>query len=365
MGNTFLNMRIFDPEDEAVPASKLIKAHSVPEFLPYYLAQGLVTQEETSAEGTTQNALEASHESDDTASCEGSSKPSSEYDATTDCSDHARSVLECGRSSTSAGDDCYDAEAASSNGDDASALIAITTVIIRNMPHDFTQIRLAKALSAAGFAKRMDFLYMPSTFGSQRSKGYAFVNFIHHHDAMELINMWHNKHMLPVPPDWPLLDVSPATVQGLAANLGLWSTSKMRRIRNTSHRPLVLSSNAVLAGLTGSSPASSANENSPSSKTAPKRTPQKARMHTKELRPMQQVTGDVGHDLVGQSCMICGLKKDAQANGFWGQVQAFNCDGSYRVTTKQGGGLIVEFNVLPRNLLWSGSADLAPVAAIA
>lgn len=52
-----------------------------------------------------------------------------------------------------------------------------TTVMIRNMPNNYTREMLLELVDAMGFANTYDFAYLPIDFQSQAGLGYAFINF--------------------------------------------------------------------------------------------------------------------------------------------------------------------------------------------
>jgi len=52
-----------------------------------------------------------------------------------------------------------------------------TTVMLRNMPNNYSRTMLVELLDAEGFAGQFDFLYLPMDFQSRASLGYAFINF--------------------------------------------------------------------------------------------------------------------------------------------------------------------------------------------
>jgi len=55
---------------------------------------------------------------------------------------------------------------------------ARTTVMLRNLPRDFSRDLLLKLLDDNGFARKYNFVYMPIDFVRQAGLGYAFVNLI-------------------------------------------------------------------------------------------------------------------------------------------------------------------------------------------
>jgi len=52
-----------------------------------------------------------------------------------------------------------------------------TTVMIRNMPNNYTRDMLLDLVDAMGFVGKYDFAYLPVDFQSQAGLGYAFINF--------------------------------------------------------------------------------------------------------------------------------------------------------------------------------------------
>merc|ERR1719409_2476320 len=52
-----------------------------------------------------------------------------------------------------------------------------TTVMIRNMPNNYTREMLLELVDSMGFAGSYDFAYLPVDFQSQAGLGYAFINF--------------------------------------------------------------------------------------------------------------------------------------------------------------------------------------------
>lgn len=52
-----------------------------------------------------------------------------------------------------------------------------TTVMIRNMPNNYTREMLLELVDSMGFVGTYDFAYLPIDFNSQAGLGYAFINF--------------------------------------------------------------------------------------------------------------------------------------------------------------------------------------------
>ena len=50
--------------------------------------------------------------------------------------------------------------------------------MIRNLPTSIVQKQLLDDLNRSGFEGLYDFAYMPQSFTTQESKGFAFVNFL-------------------------------------------------------------------------------------------------------------------------------------------------------------------------------------------
>jgi len=58
-----------------------------------------------------------------------------------------------------------------------------TTVLLRNLPTDFSRATLLELLEDEGFDGTFDFIYLPMDFGAKVCLGYAFVNFVSGSDA--------------------------------------------------------------------------------------------------------------------------------------------------------------------------------------
>jgi len=114
-----------------------------------------------------------------------------------------------------------------------------TTLMIRNLPHDITQMDLLAELHENGFEGAYDFLYMPANFCSGRGKGYAFINFTRKSTARRFVSEWHKGLRFGAGQNHRGLSISAAAVQGREANIKKWDIPRMRRVKNPNFRPLI------------------------------------------------------------------------------------------------------------------------------
>jgi hypothetical protein len=131
----------------------------------------------------------------------------------------------------------------SSSAKDLAVLLTqqgVTTLMLRNLPHNVTQRRLVEELASSGFAGLYDFCYMPSTFGTGVGKGYAFVNLTSAAALSAFVLTWHGSRRFGVGASEQALNVSAAALQGREQNARKWDAPRMRRVRNPALRPLVI-----------------------------------------------------------------------------------------------------------------------------
>jgi len=114
---------------------------------------------------------------------------------------------------------------------------AITTLMIRNLPTSITQSLLLEELDRSGFGDLYDFAYMPMSFDAKTGKGYAFVNFNSQATAGMFVGAWHETRRCGV--RGAPLNISPAAIQGVEANIRKWAGPRMARIRNPALRPFI------------------------------------------------------------------------------------------------------------------------------
>jgi len=62
-----------------------------------------------------------------------------------------------------------------------------TTLMLRNIPNDYTRAMLMELLDQDGFHGSYDFLYLPRDFSRGAGIGYAFINMTSHENALRLL----------------------------------------------------------------------------------------------------------------------------------------------------------------------------------
>lgn len=62
-----------------------------------------------------------------------------------------------------------------------------TTVMLKNIPNNYTREQLRSVLDAQGYARRYDFLYLPFDYRHEANLGYAFVNHTTRRSARHMV----------------------------------------------------------------------------------------------------------------------------------------------------------------------------------
>jgi len=122
-----------------------------------------------------------------------------------------------------------------------SASDEFTTVMLRNMPNNYTRAHVLEMLASHGFAGEFDFLYLPMDFKSQACLGYAFVNLGTHASARRFWNIFDGFH------GWVVASRKIASVswsgphQGLAAHINRFrNSSVMHESMPDEYKPIIL-----------------------------------------------------------------------------------------------------------------------------
>jgi len=96
-------------------------------------------------------------------------------------------------------DAAFTKASAAANG--KSARGPCTTVMLRNLPSEYSREMVLELIDSEAFAGRYDFLYLPVDFNSGVSLGYAFVDLISPADADQFVEHFTGFARWPVPSD--------------------------------------------------------------------------------------------------------------------------------------------------------------------
>jgi len=112
-----------------------------------------------------------------------------------------------------------------SHGVDADAEEWRTTVMIRNMPNNYTRDMLLELVDSMGFAGLYDFAYLPVDFQSQAGLGYAFINFATVADAQLCFDRFEGFSNWKVPSEKVCTVTWSSPTQGLEAHIERYKNS--------------------------------------------------------------------------------------------------------------------------------------------
>lgn len=116
-----------------------------------------------------------------------------------------------------------------------------TTVMLRNLPNDYSRNMLVELLDSQGFNQRFDFIYVPIDFEKSSGLGYAFVNFVRHEDAQNAMQTLKDFDDWKVPSRKRLQLSWSLPLQGLTANIERYrNNSVMHSDVPEQFKPLVL-----------------------------------------------------------------------------------------------------------------------------
>jgi len=99
-----------------------------------------------------------------------------------------------------------------------------TTVILKNLPCLFLREDLIKEMDAKGFAGLYNYVYIPTDFQRELSKGYGFVNFISAEELQRFITAFDGFRRWPLP-SAKICSVELARVQGFESNVWMYRNS--------------------------------------------------------------------------------------------------------------------------------------------
>lgn len=100
-----------------------------------------------------------------------------------------------------------------------------TTVMLRNMPNNYTRDMLLELVDSMGFAGCYDFAYLPVDFKSQAGLGYAFINFISSAEAQRCFDNFEGFSGWKVPSEKVCTVTWGSPYQGLEAHIERYQNS--------------------------------------------------------------------------------------------------------------------------------------------
>lgn len=117
----------------------------------------------------------------------------------------------------------------------------VTTVMIRQLPRQFTQMMLFEELTKRGFGHLFDFLYLPFDTKKGSNVGYGFVNFLLPQHAelfrREFDGTYMDEFMCQRD---KLIHVHPASMQGYEANHEYFRQTKTLQKQDPRYSPIFL-----------------------------------------------------------------------------------------------------------------------------
>lgn len=103
--------------------------------------------------------------------------------------------------------------------------VAVTTVMLRNLPRGYTRTDLVRTLKKHGFVGLYNFVYMPFDFKIKQCMGYGFVNMTTAEHAQHLIEKFDNQRLWPRSASLKLCTAGNSHTQGLEANVSRFRNS--------------------------------------------------------------------------------------------------------------------------------------------
>merc|ERR1719159_1728350 len=116
----------------------------------------------------------------------------------------------------------------------------VTTVMIRQVPRQCSQLMLLDEIKRRGFGEVFDFLYLPWDFKKCVNVGYGFVNFMETSQAKAFRDKFDGSFMdksTGLKSCGKPLRVHPAAVQGYAANFRHFAHTKTGQKMNPQYSP--------------------------------------------------------------------------------------------------------------------------------
>jgi hypothetical protein len=116
-----------------------------------------------------------------------------------------------------------------------------TTVMLRNMPNNYTREMLLELVDSMGFAASYDFAYLPIDFSSQAGLGYAFINFVSADKAQLCFDVFEGFSDWKVPSEKVCTVTWSSPYQGLEAHIERYQNSPvMHHTISDEWKPIIL-----------------------------------------------------------------------------------------------------------------------------
>jgi len=130
----------------------------------------------------------------------------------------------------------------------ASCTPSKTTIMLRNLPNNYTRDGLLNLLASQGFGGKLDFLYFPIDFKTHAALGYAFVNLQSQSEAERLWLRFDGFSAWCIPSSKVCYVSWSQPLQGLAAHIARYRNSPlMHETVPDSYRPMLFSSGERVA----------------------------------------------------------------------------------------------------------------------
>jgi len=122
-----------------------------------------------------------------------------------------------------------------------------TSLMVRNIPNKYTQQMLLTEFTENDHGPGViDFFYLPIDFKNRCNRGYAFINFVDHHDILNFHRQYYGKHWRTFNSD-KICDITYARIQGKAAMLKRFENSALME-KDEEYKPLVFVSSGPERG---------------------------------------------------------------------------------------------------------------------
>ncbi|CAK0908551.1 unnamed protein product [Prorocentrum cordatum] len=117
----------------------------------------------------------------------------------------------------------------------------VVTVMIRQLPRQYTQLMFLEELNRRGFEGLFDFVYIPFDGKKDANVGYGFVNFTELEHAERFRSEFDGMYLAhPLRNHGKPLRIHPAAMQGYEANYDHFEKSKASHSQDMKHGPLFL-----------------------------------------------------------------------------------------------------------------------------